>query len=577
MNFQPSANKKLLSFFFFILCFSFKTIAQDDDGFIDLRFETRTYNEKATVDGADITILADNKEIQKLKTDKKGNAKTELKYGPKYKIIFSKEGLVTSYMTLSTDIPLKKRITISKFSQSVFFISKSETKIDTIRFRRPFTKWYYDREDNRFKENADYLKEFETGIFKEDAFAKAAAEKEAVKQATEKQLKEKTEKEKQDIVAQKHAALRAEFKNQKKIAGKVISVGKTQKPVVGAKVFLLNAKQEQIGTTTTNELGGFAFVKDGGGDINIEVENVNDKYTAGGKQIEITNNSGKEIKTALTDSKGKFNFRFLPAEEKLLTELVVNDADLKTDVQGQILKSVENKQQPLANLKVKYVDELGNVIVEVVTDTQGKFRFKSLNNDAFYLFNIDENDVQLKAGEKIVLADAKGKIVKEIIKDDASKAFNFEVINSDQNNLTTVFYDDPWLKVIDPSRAGSGQQKELIIKEKVYFNSNDATLLPEAKRVMDEVANVMEMVPNITVELSSHSDSKGSDEYNLTLSKKRAKAAVDYIVSQGVAANRITGVGYGETKLLNKCANNVDCTEEQHAENRRLEFKVIRN
>ncbi len=576
MNFRLNITK-FFSFFLFALCFSFKTIAQDDDGFIEIKFETRTYNEKAAVDAADITILADNKELQKLKTDKKGNAKTELKYGPKYKIIFSKDGLITSYLTLSTDIPQKKRITISKFSQSVFFISKNETKIDTVRFRRPFTKWYYDREDNRFKENADYLKEFETGIFREDAFAKAAAEKEAAKQANENQLKEKVEKEKQDILNQKHAALRAEYKKQRKIAGKIISVGKIQKPVVGAKVFLLNANKEQIGATITNELGGFAFVKDGGGDINIEVEDVNVKYLAGGKQIAITNNSGKEIKTALTDSKGKFNFRFLPAEEKLLTEMVVNDADLKTDVQGQILKSVANKQQPMANLKVKYVDELGNVIVEIATDAQGKFRFKSLANDAFYLFNIDENDVQLKPGEKIILADSKGKIVKEIIRDGASKAFNFEVINSDQNNLTTVFYDDPWLKVIDPSRAGLDQQKELIIKEKVYFSSNDATLLPDAKRVMDEVTNVMEIVPNITIELSSHSDSKGSDEYNLTLSKKRAKAAVDYIVSQGVSASRITGIGYGETKLLNKCANNVECTEEQHAENRRLEFKVIRN
>jgi outer membrane protein OmpA-like peptidoglycan-associated protein len=577
MNFRLMITRKSFYLLCFLFCLSFKPLAQDDDGFIEIRFETRTYNEKTTVDAADITILADNKEIQKLKTDKKGNAKTELKYGPKYKIFFSKVGLVTSYMTLSTDIPQKRRITISKFAQSVFFISKSETIIDTVRFRHAFTKWYYDREDNRFKENVDYLKEFETGIFKEDAFAKEAATKEAAKQATEKQLKEKAEKEKQGALNQKHAALRAEFKKQRKIAGKIISVGKTQKPVVGAKVVLLNANKEQIGATLTNELGGFAFVKDGNGDVNIMVEDVNAKYLANGKQIAITNSAGKEVKTSLTDSKGKFNFRFLPAEEKLLTELVVNDADLKTDVQGQILKSVENKQQPLANLKVKYVDELGNVVVEVVTDTQGKFRFKSLVNDAFYLFNIDESDVQLKAGEKIVLADSKGKIVKEIFKDGASKAFNFEIINSDQNNLTTIFYDDPWLKVIDPSRAGSDQQKELVIKEKVYFSSNDATLLPEAKRAMDEVTNVMELVPNITVELSSHSDSKGSDEYNLILSKKRAKAAVDYIVSQGISSGRITGVGYGETKLLNKCANNVDCTEEQHAENRRLEFKVIRN
>ena len=234
--------KKTISFiFFFLFCVSFISFSQEDDGFIDIKFETRTYNEKITVDGTDIIIYADNTEIQKIKTDKKGVAKTELKYGPKYKIVFSKEGLITSYMFLNSDIPQKKRITISKFSQEVLLVSKSETNIDTIRFRRPFTKWYYDRADNRFKENADYLKEFETGVFKEDALAKEAAKKQEEKEIAEKQVKEKTEKAEQDAVAKQYAALRATYKKQKKIAGKIMSVGKTQKPVAGAKVLLFNS------------------------------------------------------------------------------------------------------------------------------------------------------------------------------------------------------------------------------------------------------------------------------------------------------------------------------------------------
>jgi outer membrane protein OmpA-like peptidoglycan-associated protein len=198
-----------------------------------------------------------------------------------------------------------------------------------------------------------------------------------------------------------------------------------------------------------------------------------------------------------------------------------------------------------------------------------------LDNDAFYLLSIDEKDVQLKVGEKIIIADSKGNFIKEIQRGGLG-TFNFEIISSEQNGLTNLYYDDPWLKVIDPSRAGLNQQNEMVIKEKIYFNSNDATLLPEAKKALDEVANVMESVSNITIELSSHSDSKGSDDYNLTLSKKRAKAAVDYIVSLGISSTRISGIGYGETRLINKCANGVECAEEEHAENRRLEFKVTR-
>ncbi len=563
--------RKLLSLFYLILFFSFKAIAQDDEGYIDIKFDTRTHREKAAVAGADIIIYANDKEVQKLKTDKKGNAKAELKYGPKYRFVFSKAGLVTCYMLLNSDIPQKKKITIASFAQSVLFMTKDEKDIDTARYRHPFTKWYYDRAGNRFKEDVDYLKVFASGIFKEDQLAQELAEKQ---EKAEKEKQDSLNKAREESIKQAHASLRAEYKNQKKIAGKVVTSGKNQKPVVGARVSLCNANKEQIGTTITNALGGFVFIKNekDGNNINIEIEGVNTKYTGG---IAITNNQGKEIKTSLIDSKGKFNFRFLPVDKKLIEEMIVEDVELKMDIQGQILKSSANNQQPMANLTLKYVDEFGNILASVITDVDGKFSFKSLVNDAFYVFNIDDKDAQLKAGEKIVLADAKGKVIKEILKGEKG-AFYFEIISSEQNGLATLFYDDPWLVVIDPSRSGKDPNSDLVIKKKVYFTSNEATLLPEAKRILDEVVNVMENIPNITVELSSHSDSKGSDEYNLTLSKKRAKAAVDYIILQGVSANRITGIGYGETKLVNKCANGVECTEEQHAENRRLEFKVVR-
>lgn len=81
--------------------------------------------------------------------------------------------------------------------------------------------------------------------------------------------------------------------------------------------------------------------------------------------------------------------------------------------------------------------------------------------------------------------------------------------------------------------------------------------------------------PTVKVEVSSHTDSRASTEYNQTLSQKRADASVDYIVSQGISRERIIGKGYGETKLLNGCADGVTCTEAQHAINRRTEMKVL--
>ncbi|WP_366183794.1 OmpA family protein [Flavobacterium ovatum] len=96
-----------------------------------------------------------------------------------------------------------------------------------------------------------------------------------------------------------------------------------------------------------------------------------------------------------------------------------------------------------------------------------------------------------------------------------------------------------------------------------------------AKKELNRLVQFMQDNPAISVEVSSHTDSRASHEYNATLSQNRANAAVDYVVSQGIDRKRITGIGYGETKLLNKCADGVDCSENQHQLNRRTEMKVI--
>ena len=71
--------------------------------------------------------------------------------------------------------------------------------------------------------------------------------------------------------------------------------------------------------------------------------------------------------------------------------------------------------------------------------------------------------------------------------------------------------------------------------------------------------------PNARVEVGSHSDSRDSDHYNLWLSDRRAKSTVQYIVSMGISEERITGKGYGEKQLVNKCGNDVICSDADHA------------
>lgn len=111
--------------------------------------------------------------------------------------------------------------------------------------------------------------------------------------------------------------------------------------------------------------------------------------------------------------------------------------------------------------------------------------------------------------------------------------------------------------------------------DNIYYDYNKWAIRPDAAVELDKLVALLQNNPQIKIELSSHTDSRGSDKYNQNLSQKRAQSAVDYIVSKGISKDRIKAKGYGESKLLNKCSSGIKCSEEEHQWNRRTEFKVI--
>lgn len=107
----------------------------------------------------------------------------------------------------------------------------------------------------------------------------------------------------------------------------------------------------------------------------------------------------------------------------------------------------------------------------------------------------------------------------------------------------------------------------------IYFDYGGYTLRKSSKVELDKVISLMKTRPSISIEVKSHTDSRGKDDYNLRLSKNRAKTTMDYIIIEGgIAKDRVWGDGYGETQLINKCANDVPCTEAEHELNRRSDF-----
>ncbi|MBK8724393.1 MAG: OmpA family protein [Saprospiraceae bacterium] len=111
--------------------------------------------------------------------------------------------------------------------------------------------------------------------------------------------------------------------------------------------------------------------------------------------------------------------------------------------------------------------------------------------------------------------------------------------------------------------------------ENIYYDYNQFFIRKEAGKELDKIVTLLKNNPGIQVELGSHTDSRGNDEYNLELSDNRAKAAVEYIIKNGIDKNRILSKGYGETKLTNRCKDGVVCSEAEHQNNRRTELKIL--
>ncbi|WP_276573974.1 OmpA family protein [Solitalea lacus] len=112
--------------------------------------------------------------------------------------------------------------------------------------------------------------------------------------------------------------------------------------------------------------------------------------------------------------------------------------------------------------------------------------------------------------------------------------------------------------------------------ENIYYDFDKWDIRNDAATELNRLVQIMKDNPTVIVELGSHTDSRGAYNYNLKLSQKRAQSVVDYIISKGIEARRITAKGYGESKPVNGCTNGSNCTEDEFQLNRRTEFTILR-
>ncbi len=160
---------------------------------------------------------------------------------------------------------------------------------------------------------------------------------------------------------------------------------------------------------------------------------------------------------------------------------------------------------------------------------------------------------------------------------DCNKFFNLQVSKEDFESKTVEV----------PMHKGGRQQVavtlrpiEVIIKEEqillgdIYFEFNKSNITREGAFELDKLVQVMKRHPNMRIKIGSHTDTRGSDVYNLKLSQQRATTTKQYILSKGIEGYRLESEGYGESQPKINCGDN--CTEEEHAINRRSEFMIIK-
>lgn len=203
-------------------------------------------------------------------------------------------------------------------------------------------------------------------------------------------------------------------------------------------------------------------------------------------------------------------------------------------------------QQPLGKADVKLYNDQGEVIASFVTAADGTYKF------------------EVPCNAKIVVDGSKTGY--------NSNSADAVTTGTDSRGVTI----DLNLVSFDEVTTKEGDEVKIDVNP-IYFDLDKYDITPQAEEELKKVVAVLQAFPNVVIKIESHTDSRQTHKYNITLSENRARSTYNYLLSKGIDPARIESYkGYGETRLKNKCSDDVPCTEEEHQLNRRSDFIVVR-
>ncbi len=257
-------------------------------------------------------------------------------------------------------------------------------------------------------------------------------------------------------------------------------------------------------------------------------------------------NSRRDDFSFFIDEKGKKGFFSSnrlkgKGDDDIYSFFMYTDPPICTQTIAGIITNKVTKE-PIDVAIVRLVDINNEVIQEAVTDESGGYKFENVPCDS--KFTVSASKLDHRPDKKLTRTSLKSKETK-------------------RTDLALV-----------PLIIGN----QIVIKP-IYFDYDKSFIRDDAQYELENIVTVMSNHPELVIKIESHTDSRGPNDYNRALSDKRAKSTRDFILSRGIAADRIeSAVGYGESQLLNDCndANQKKCTEEEHQLNRRSYFYIVK-
>ncbi|MFV5693454.1 OmpA family protein [Flavobacterium sp. LT1R49] len=264
-----------------------------------------------------------------------------------------------------------------------------------------------------------------------------------------------------------------------------------------------------------------------------------DVFSVDLNKIEIPNNLGTPINTEKDDFAFTFNkekyIGYLSSNRSGIDHIYSTVPVCKVQIQA-IVKNAKNNTI-LADSKVIILDAYNNILDTKMSNEKGEVSYE-VDCQKPYVLEVHKDGFVTKSFPV-------AKIEKEVVRIEAA---------------------------IDPLEV-TVTEKEIILKP-IYFEFNKSDITKQGATELDKLVYVMSQNDKLVIYVKSHTDSRGSDEYNLDLSDRRVKSTIQYIVSKGINTDKISGKGFGESELKVTCGDL--CTDDEHALNRRSEFMIIK-